>query len=59
MKLDTVIEQDFIPLRPEMSTWSKCFRHGVSKSNRNLFPVTDSTRRNFVGVIVTGPYSEP
>jgi CIC family chloride channel protein len=50
MKLDTVIEQDFIELHPEMSL-GEMLRDGVSKSNRNLFPVTD-TEGQFVGVIL-------
>jgi CIC family chloride channel protein len=50
MKLDTVIEKDFISLHPDMSL-GQMLRHGVSKSNRNLFPVTDSENR-FLGVIL-------
>lgn len=50
MKLDSVIEQDFIQLHPEM-TLGEMLKHGVSKSNRNLFPVTD-TDESFVGIIL-------
>lgn len=50
MKLDTVIEQDFITLHPEMSL-GDMLKHGVSKSNRNLFPVTDNDN-NFIGIIL-------
>jgi len=50
MKLDTVIEQNFIKLQPDM-TLGEMLKEGVSKSNRNLFPVTDS-EDNFVGIIL-------
>ncbi|MFP4844254.1 chloride channel protein [Winogradskyella sp. PE311] len=50
MKLDTVIEQDFVQLHPEMSL-GDMLKNGVSKSNRNLFPVTDRDG-TFVGIIL-------
>lgn len=50
MNLDSVIEQDFITLHPDMSL-GQMLRNGVSKSNRNLFPVTDSKNR-FLGIIL-------
>ena len=50
MNLDSVIEQDFISLHPDMSL-GQMLRNGVSKSNRNLFPVTDSKNR-FLGIIL-------
>lgn len=50
MDLDTVIEQDFIQLRPEM-TLGDMLTEGVSKSSRNLFPVTDSNSI-LVGIIL-------
>ena len=50
MKLDAVIERDFIVLHPEM-TLGKMLKVGVSKSNRNLFPVTDNTN-NFIGILL-------
>ena len=50
MKLDTVIEHDFIVLHPDMSL-GQMLKQGVSKSNRNLFPVTDTEYR-FIGVIL-------
>jgi CIC family chloride channel protein len=50
MKLDTVIEQDFIQLQPEMSL-GDMLKNGVSKSSRNLFPVTDNEGR-FIGIIL-------
>ncbi len=50
MKLDTVIEQNFVELHPEM-TLGEMLKNGVSKSNRNLFPVTDD-KQNFIGIIL-------
>ncbi|MCA0131038.1 chloride channel protein [Winogradskyella alexanderae] len=50
MKLDAVIETDFIQLHPEM-TLGDMLKEGVSKSNRNLFPVTDH-ENNFMGIIM-------
>ena len=50
MKLDTVIEQNFVQLHPEMSL-GEMLKNGVSKSNRNLFPVTDKDQ-NFVGILL-------
>lgn len=50
MKLDNVIEQNFITLHPEM-TLGEMLQHGVSKSNRNLFPVTEKDN-SFVGIIL-------
>ena len=50
MKLESVIEKDFIQLHPEMSL-GEMLKNGVSKSNRNLFPVTDE-ENNFMGIIL-------
>ena len=50
MKLDSVIEQDFTVLNPEMSL-GEMLREGVSKSSRNLFPVVDEDAY-LVGVIL-------
>ena len=50
MKLDSVIEQNFIELHPDM-TLGEMLKNGVSKSNRNLFPVTDNYK-NFIGIIL-------
>ncbi|MDY2585937.1 chloride channel protein [Winogradskyella aquimaris] len=50
MKLDAVIEQNFVELHPEM-TLGDMLKNGVSKSNRNLFPVTDY-EQNFIGIIL-------
>jgi len=50
MKLDSVIEQNFIILQPEM-TLGDMLKNGVAKSSRNLFPVTDN-EQNFMGIIL-------
>jgi CIC family chloride channel protein len=50
MKLDNVIETDFIQLRPEMSLEDMLMK-GVSKSNRNLFPVTNE-QEEFLGIVL-------
>lgn len=50
MKLDSVIEQNFVELHPDM-TLGEMLKNGVSKSNRNLFPVTDDNK-NFIGIIL-------
>ncbi|WP_179021198.1 chloride channel protein [Winogradskyella forsetii] len=50
MTLDSVIEHDFIALHPDMSL-GEMLKEAVSKSSRNLFPVTDSKGR-FVGIIL-------
>lgn len=50
MKLDNVIEKDFIQLRPEM-TLGEMLMKGVSKSSRNLFPVTNE-QGQFMGIIL-------
>lgn len=50
MKLDKVIEKDFIQLYPEM-TLGDMLMKGVAKSSRNLFPVTNE-HGQFIGVIL-------
>ena len=50
MKLDTVIEKNFITLKPEM-TLGEMLHEGVAKSTRNLFPITNDTGE-FIGVIL-------
>ena len=50
MKLDSVIEQNFVSLYPEMHL-GVMLKEGVSKSNRNLFPVVDAAQ-NFIGIIL-------
>lgn len=49
LKVDNVIERDFHEVHPEMSL--KQVVDIISKSNRNLFPVTDSDGR-LVGVVL-------
>ncbi len=49
LKMDSVIETDFIPVHPQM-----CLKEMVdviSKSKRNLFPVTDNDN-NLLGVVL-------
>ena len=50
MALDTVIEQNFSSIHPEM-TLGTMLHEAVAKSNRNLFPVVDEDE-NLVGIIV-------
>ena len=50
MKLETVIEKNFITLNPDMSLGTM-LKKGVSNSSRNLFPVTDNNTV-LVGVIL-------
>jgi CIC family chloride channel protein len=50
MKLDTIIETNFITLKPTM-TLGEMLLEGVAKSTRNIFPVVN-TKEEFVGVIL-------
>ncbi|MFD2551715.1 chloride channel protein [Bizionia sediminis] len=50
MTIDSVIEKNFITLRPEMSLGAM-LHEGVAKSNRNLFPVIDA-QKHLVGIIL-------
>ena len=50
MTLDSVIEQDFTILHPEMSL-GNMLHEGVAKSSRNLFPVVDENQY-LVGIIL-------
>ncbi|WP_452226585.1 chloride channel protein [Lacinutrix cladophorae] len=50
MKLDSVIEKNFKPLKPSM-TLGEMLHEGVSKSTRNLFPVINK-EKEFLGVIL-------
>ncbi|WP_411765935.1 chloride channel protein [Winogradskyella sp. A3E31] len=50
MRLDSVIENDFIALHPDQSL-GEMLRDGVSKSSRNLFPVTEEDG-TFIGIIL-------
>ncbi|WP_121666909.1 chloride channel protein [Mesonia aquimarina] len=49
LKLDRIIEQNFIPLRPKM-TLKEMLHNAVTKSKRNLFPVLNDDEE-LVGVI--------
>jgi CIC family chloride channel protein len=50
MKLESVVERDFVKLQPEM-TMGEMLHNGVAKSQRNLFPVTNSNDE-FLGIIL-------
>ncbi len=50
MALDSVIEQNFTKIQPEM-TLGTMLHEAVAKSNRNMFPVVDE-EENLVGIIV-------
>ncbi|WP_452220186.1 chloride channel protein [Lacinutrix salivirga] len=50
MKLDSVIEKNFITLKTTM-TLGNMLHEGVAKSTRNLFPVTNNLNE-FVGIIL-------
>lgn len=50
MQLDSVIEQDFTVLHPEMSL-GQMLHQGVAKSSRNLFPVVNIYQQ-MVGIIL-------
>lgn len=49
LKVDNVIEKDFLPVRPEMSL--KEMIDVISRSNRNLFPVIDNDG-NLLGIVL-------
>lgn len=49
LKIDSVIERDFIPVRPEMSL--KEMVDTIARSNRNLFPVVDNSGK-MLGVVL-------
>ena len=49
LKMDSVIERDFLTVRPEMSL--KEMVDTIAKSNRNLFPVIDGDNR-LLGVVL-------
>ncbi|WP_452223979.1 chloride channel protein [Lacinutrix chionoecetis] len=50
MRIDTIIETNFVQLHPEMSL-GEMLHEGVSKSSRNLFPVTNA-KSELVGIIL-------
>lgn len=49
LKMDSVIENDFVQVRPEMSL--KDMVHVISQSHRNLFPVV-SAESEFLGIVL-------
>lgn len=49
LKLDRIIEHNFIPLHPEM-TLNEMLLDGVQKSKRNIFPVLDKDEK-LIGII--------
>ena len=49
LKMDSVIERDFLTVRPEMSL--KDMVDTIAKSNRNLYPVIDGNNR-LLGVVL-------
>ena len=49
MKMDSVIETDFLPVKPEMNL--KQMVDTIAQSSRNLFPVLDDEKK-LVGVVV-------
>ena len=49
LKMDSVIEKDFIEVHPEMSLREMV--HKISQSDRNLFPVTDHNG-NLLGIVL-------
>lgn len=50
MQIDKIIETNFVALQPEMSL-REMLKEGVSKSNRNLFPVLDE-KNQFLGIVL-------
>lgn len=50
MKLDKVIEQNFVSITPDMKL-GKMLKKAVAKSNRNLFPVINE-ENEFLGIIL-------
>ncbi len=50
MRIDKIIETNFVALQPEMSL-REMLKEGVSKSNRNLFPVLDE-KDQFLGIVL-------
>lgn len=49
LKMDSVIEKDFTEVHPEMSLREMV--NAISKSDRNLFPVTDN-KGNLLGIVL-------
>jgi len=51
MDLHAVIEQNFVPVNPEMNL-GEIVQTAVIKSNRNIFPVVDPESEELVGIIL-------
>ncbi len=49
LKMDSVIERDFMEVRPEMNL--KEMVDVISRSNRNLFPVIDNDKK-LIGIVL-------
>ncbi len=50
MKIDKLIEKNFVPIYPEMS-FGEMLKKSVSRSKRNIFPVIDNSNE-FLGVVL-------
>ncbi|AQS94839.1 chloride channel protein [Polaribacter sp. BM10] len=50
MRIDTLIEKNFIPITPE-TTFGAMLKNAVAKSKRNIFPVLDNEKR-FLGIVL-------
>ena len=50
MKIDKLIEKNFVPIYPEMS-FGEMLKKSVSKSKRNIFPVINNSNE-FLGVVL-------
>jgi CIC family chloride channel protein len=50
MRIDKLIEKNFVPIYPEMS-FGEMLKKSVSKSKRNIFPVIDDSNQ-FLGVVL-------
>lgn len=51
MDIDKVIEDNFIPIYPDMDL-GHIVREAVVKSNRNIFPVLDKTDHTLLGILL-------
>tara|TARA_R110001606_G_scaffold31139_2_gene95367 strand:+ start:230 stop:694 length:465 start_codon:yes stop_codon:yes gene_type:complete len=51
MDIDKVIEDNFVPIYPEMNL-GDIVHHAVVKSNRNIFPVIDKEDNTLLGIIL-------
>ena len=51
MDIDKVIEDNFVPIYPEMNL-GNIVHQAVVKSNRNIFPVIDKENNTLLGIIL-------